>query len=99
MYKGSQRALVLSQNDEKDKYTVAGKLCESGDILIEDIELKKAEKDDLLLIPATGAYTYSMSSNYNKALRPAIVSVKKGKDKLFVRRETFEDLIVRDLRL
>lgn len=99
LYEAKYEAFVVNSKEEKGLYTVAGKLCESGDVLIEEIELDKAEKDDLLLIPASGAYTYSMSSNYNKALRPAIVSVMNGKETVFVRRETLEDLIVRDQTL
>lgn len=96
LYQAKYEALVLGKESKLDSFTVAGKLCESGDVLIEEIKLKSAKKDDLLLIPATGAYTYSMSSNYNKALRPAIVSVKEGKATLFVRRESLEDLILKD---
>ena len=99
LYQAKYEAIILNDHSEKELYTVAGKLCESGDVLIDQIELNKASKDDLLLIPATGAYTYSMSSNYNKALRPAMVSVKNGKDRLFVRRETLEDLVLKDVGL
>lgn len=99
LYQAQYEAMIFNSNKELELYTVAGKLCESGDVLIDEIVLNQAKKDDLLLIPATGAYTYSMSSNYNKALRPAIVSVKDGVDTLFVRRETLEDLVSRDLSL
>lgn len=99
LYQAKYEAEILNNRKETELYTVAGKLCESGDVLIEDISLSKAKKDDLLLIPATGAYTYSMSSNYNKALRPAMVSVKNFEHKLLVRREKLEDLILKDLSL
>lgn len=78
-------------------YTVAGKLCESGDVLIRNIKLPKATKGDILAIPSTGAYTYSMSSNYNRILKPAVVFVEDGNVELVVKKETFEDLIRNDL--
>ena len=73
--------------------TVAGKYCESGDILIRDIALAAPRAGDILAIPASGAYCVPMSSNYNAALRPAIVFVKDGTARLVRRRETYEDLV------
>ncbi len=77
--------------------TIAGKYCESGDILIRDIALPPMEAGDILAIPASGAYCIPMSSNYNAALRPAIVFVKDGTARLARRRETYEDLIRAEL--
>lgn len=77
--------------------TVAGKCCESGDILIENAVLPEANIGDLLVTYTTGAYGYSMSSNYNKALTPAIVFIENGKDELVVRRQTLEELIEREI--
>lgn len=77
-------------------YTVTGKACESGDILIRTIALPKAKPGDLLAVFATGAYHYSMASNYNRLPRPAVVLVKDGRSRLAVRRETWADLIRND---
>lgn len=77
--------------------TIAGKCCESGDLIIEGAKLPKAEKGDLLITYTTGAYGYSMSSNYNKALTPAVVFVENGNDYLVVRRQTLEELIEREV--
>lgn len=74
-------------------YRIAGKLCESGDVLIENIKLPKANINDTLAVPSTGAYTESMASNYNKIPRGAVVFVKDGETHLAVKRETYEDLI------
>ncbi|MBR5152701.1 MAG: diaminopimelate decarboxylase [Clostridia bacterium] len=77
--------------------TVAGRCCESGDILIQSAHLPKAEPGDILAIQATGAYHYSMASNYNRIPRPPIIMVKDGKATLAVRRETYEDILGCDL--
>ena len=79
------------------KYTVAGKCCESGDILIREIELPQAERDDILAIASTGAYNYSMASNYNRLRKPAVVFVKDGHSELVVKRETYEDILRNDI--
>lgn len=83
----------------EETYTVAGKLCESGDKIIEDLQLPKAEVGDLLATFCTGAYGYSMASNYNRIARPAVVFVEDGKHQLVVKRETLEDLVKLDLPL
>jgi len=77
--------------------SVAGKCCESGDMLIWDIVLPPAEPGDILAVSCTGAYNYSMSMNYNRLPRPAMVLVKEGRAELIIRRESYEDLIVNDL--
>lgn len=77
--------------------TVAGKCCESGDILIRDIKLDNPQPGDTLAVFTTGAYNHSMASNYNRLPRPAMVLTDNGKHRLSVRRETFEDLIAREL--
>jgi diaminopimelate decarboxylase len=76
--------------------TIAGKHCESGDVLIKDAQLSKAKPGDILVIPATGAYNYSMSSNYNRIPRPAAVLVNAGEANLILQRETDQDLIRQD---
>ena len=80
--------------------TVCGKHCESGDILIKEVHLPAdVASGDLLVIPATGAYTYSMASNYNRIGRPPVVMVEDGTATEIVRRETTEDLLSLDRRL
>lgn len=83
----------------QETVTVAGKLCESGDVLIRDIALPRLVAGDLLAVPMVGAYCLPMASNYNLAPRPAVVLVKGGKANLIQRRETFDDLLARDLPL
>ncbi len=79
--------------------TIAGRFCESGDVLIRDIELPALGPGDLLAVPMAGAYTLAMASNYNLARRPAVVLVNQGKARLIQRRETYADLWARDLPL
>jgi diaminopimelate decarboxylase len=89
-----------SKNDIPEKiYTIVGKHCESGDIIIEDINLPAVSPGDLILVPSTGAYCYSMSSNYNGQPKSAIVAVEDGKDWLWVSRQTNKDLIMNDRKL
>jgi len=75
--------------------TVAGKHCESGDILIRDALIARPEPGDLLVIPAAGAYCYAMASNYNGSLRPAVILVKDGRARVVIERETFADLLAK----
>jgi diaminopimelate decarboxylase len=77
--------------------TVAGMHCESGDILITDVVLADPRPGDILVTPATGAYGYAMASNYNGVPRPPVVFCKDGEARLVVRRETYEDLVARDV--
>lgn len=79
--------------------TIAGKFCESGDVLIRDIALPRLSPGDLLAIPMTGAYTLSMASNYNLATRPAVLLLKDGGARLIQRRESPQDLVRRDVPL
>lgn len=72
-------------------YCIAGKNCESGDVLIADAKLPEAKTGDLLVVYSTGAYGYSMASNYNRLGRPAVVFVRDGKARLVIRRETYAD--------
>jgi diaminopimelate decarboxylase len=78
---------------KSERVTLAGKYCESGDILIEDITLPTLERGDLLAIPAAGAYCLAMASNYNMSLRPAVVMVGDGQVRVIRRRETLDDLM------
>lgn len=90
--------LVTDRNaGETRPVTIAGKFCESGDVLINEVELPEMHPGDLLAIPVAGAYSLAMASNYNMALRPAVVFVASGSARLVQRRETFEDLVLRDV--
>ncbi|MCX7884579.1 MAG: diaminopimelate decarboxylase [Caloramator sp.] len=99
LYDAQYTAVVANKKDEKDYeiVTVAGKCCESGDILIRDIKLPKVKSKDILAVLSTGAYNYSMASNYNRMRKPAVVMVSSGKDRLIVKRESYEDLIRYDI--
>ena len=79
------------------KVTVAGRCCESGDVLGKDILLPECGRGDLLAVLSTGAYHYSMASNYNRVPRPAVVMVRDGQARLAVRRESLEDLARNDI--
>ena len=82
---------MLEENEEE--VTIAGRCCESADLLVENIKLPKVKPNDTVAIFCTGAYGYSMASNYNKIPRPAVVFVENFKEQLVIRRETYEDLI------
>ena len=77
--------------------SVAGKLCETGDMLIWDASMPAAESGDILAVSSTGAYNYAMASNYNRLAKPAVVLVSGGRADIIVKRETFEDLVRNDL--
>ncbi|MGQ9549925.1 MAG: diaminopimelate decarboxylase [Roseiflexus sp.] len=78
--------------------TITGRYCESGDVLIHDLMLPRARVGEVLAVPVAGAYTLSMASTYNLAPRPAVVLVREGEARLIQRRETYDDLIARDVR-
>ena len=75
--------------------TVAGKHCESGDILIRDAVIARPEPGDVLVMPATGAYCYAMASNYNGSLRPAVILVNEGRARVIIERESYADLVAK----
>ncbi len=99
LYGAKYEAVVANKvlTDETGKVTIAGKFCESGDILIKDINLPPVGAGDVLAIADCGAYCLAMASNYNASFKPAVVLVKEGKARLIRRRETFDDLIKCDL--
>jgi len=99
MYQAKYSAQIANAKSENkpEKVTVAGKFCESGDILIKDIELNSPQSGDILCVFDTGAYCYSMSSNYNRALKPAMVLIEDKKGKLIVKRQTLEQLVQNDV--
>lgn len=99
LYQAKYEAMLANRAlDKKEEVvSIAGKCCESGDMLIWDIELPVVKSGDLLAVSSTGAYCYSMSSNYNKIGRPAVVFVKDGQADLVVKRESYEDLLRNDI--
>lgn len=99
LYQAEYEGCIANKMNDSDmeEVTVAGKCCESGDMLIKDTLFAKAEKGDILAVSTTGAYNYSMASNYNRLRKPAVVLVKDGESKLLVRRETYEDLVRTDM--
>jgi len=99
LYGAEYEAVVANKISEKaaGKVTIAGRFCESGDILVKDIDLPPVSAGDIIAIPDCGAYCLPMASNYNSSLKPAIVLVKEGKARLIRRRETFADLTKYDL--
>lgn len=77
--------------------TIAGKCCETGDILIWDLKVPEIEAGDILAVFSTGAYNYSMASNYNKLPKPAVVMIRNGIARLVVKRETYEDMLKNEI--
>ncbi len=98
LYAAKYQALVADRADAPAQvtYAIAGKHCETGDVLIEEAELPRLTAGDVLAVAATGAYTASMASNYNAIPRPAAVMVEDGTARQIVRRETIADLLSRD---
>lgn len=98
MYQAEYMAQVANKFDDSvtEKITIAGRYCESGDILINEIELPKLESGDILCIYNTGAYNYSMASNYNRVEKPAMVLVNNSHSDIIVYRETLDNLISND---
>jgi diaminopimelate decarboxylase len=86
---------ILDREREAERCDLVGHHCESGDVLVKGVELATPEVGDLLLMPVTGAYCYSLSNNYNGARRPPVVICRAGEARLAVRRERFEDLLAR----
>jgi len=99
LYGSKYEAVIASKMLEKEvgRFTIAGKFCESGDILVEDVKLPPVLAGDIIAIPDCGAYCLPMASNYNASLKPAIVLVKEGRARLIRCRETFDDLTRCDL--
>ena len=99
LYQSEYTVLCANKADkEKDlKVTVAGKCCESGDLIQENTMIQSVEKGDILAVLTTGAYNYSMASNYNRVPRPAVLMVKDSEVRTIIRRETYEDVIKNDI--
>ena len=96
LYEAKYEAIIANKASEaeEDNVTIAGKCCESGDILIKDINIQKAESGDILAVASTGAYCFAMSSGYNKNLRPAVIFVRNGEAREVVKRQSFDELIL-----
>jgi diaminopimelate decarboxylase len=99
LYGATYTAAIVNRDagPASETVTIAGKYCESGDVLISDLALPRAEPGDLLAMPMAGAYCLAMASNYNLAPRPAAVLVSDGTARLFRRRETYADLLATEL--
>lgn len=99
MYQAKYKAQVANKPEAENlqKVTIAGKFCESGDILIKDINLPELEEGDILCVFNTGAYNYSMASNYNRFPKPAAVLVNNSQSDIIIYRETLDDLISHDV--
>lgn len=99
MYQAKYTAIpVKNPTASADKtVTIAGKCCESGDLIGEGMKIAEVKPGDIIAILSTGAYNYSMASNYNRIPRPPVVMIKDGKPSLAVRRESYEDIVKNDL--
>ena len=99
LYQAKYTAILANRAAEKptEVVSVAGKCCESGDLVCADVSLPKAESGDILAVLSTGAYNYSMASNYNRNFIPPVVLVKDGKAEYLVKPQTFEDLVRNDV--
>lgn len=99
LYEAEYSIMIANKagNPQNEKVTVAGKCCESGDIIAKDIMLQETKVGDTLCVFSTGAYNFSMASNYNRIPRLPVVMLKDGQDKLIVKRETYDDIIKNDL--
>ena len=99
LYHSRYEALIANKADapRSERVTIGGKCCESGDLIGEDMPLQNAEPGDILAVLATGAYNYSMASNYNRNPRAEIVMVKDGEARTVVRRESYEDICKNDI--
>ena len=97
LYGAQYEADIADRLGGDDICTIAGKHCESGDVLVRDIGLDDPRAGDVLVIPATGAYGHAMANNYNGIPRPPVIFCSGGESRVVVRRETLEDLAARDL--
>ena len=92
-------AVCANKADQPREFvaTISGKCCESGDLIQEHTKIQTPEPGDILAVLSTGAYNYSMASNYNRICRPPVLMIKDGVVRVAVRRESYEDLIANDL--
>jgi diaminopimelate decarboxylase len=99
LYQSEYEAMLANRATEEPQevVSIAGKACESGDMLIWDLSLPAVNSGDILAVSCTGAYNYAMASNYNRIRRPAVVFVKDGHADLVVKRETYNDIVGNDV--
>lgn len=99
LYQSEYEAIVANKasQERNEKVTIAGRCCESGDLIGENMPLQHAESGDIIAVCATGAYNYSMASNYNRLQKPAVVFVNNGDSRIAVKRETLDDIIRNDM--
>lgn len=99
LYKSDYTVVLADRVGEKPvkKYTVAGRCCESGDLIQEDVPLPEPKAGEILAVLATGAYNYSMAMNYNRVPRAPVVGLSGGVDRLWIKRESYDDLIKNDI--
>lgn len=99
LYDARYEAVVVNRADDEpaETVTIAGKYCESGDVLVKDARIPPVQPGDVIALPASGAYNLAMASNYNMALRPAVVAIAGGRVRLVRRRETYADLMATDV--
>ncbi|MBE6784572.1 MAG: diaminopimelate decarboxylase [Ruminococcaceae bacterium] len=99
LYQSKYTAIIANKANEKADFlaTIAGKCCESGDMIQEHTYIQKPESGDIMAVLSTGAYNYSMSSNYNRNPRPAVVMLNGDEERIVVKAETYEDLIRNDM--
>lgn len=99
LYGSKYTVLLANRINEECSFTadVAGRCCESGDIIQPDVKMPKPQRGDIIAVCTTGAYNYSMASNYNRIPRPAVVMISGGKDYVAVKRESFEDIVKNDM--
>ncbi|MBR6680257.1 MAG: diaminopimelate decarboxylase [Clostridia bacterium] len=99
LYQSQYTALIANRAADPATFraTIAGRCCESGDLIGEGMDIQRAQRCDILAVLTTGAYNYSMASNYNRIPRPPVILVKDGKARVAVRRETYEDIIKNDV--
>ena len=99
LYQSEYEAIVANKASQPrdEKVTIAGKCCESGDLIGENMPLQHAESGDIIAVCATGAYNYSMSSNYNRIPKPPVVFINNGESRIVIKKETLDDIIRNDL--
>lgn len=99
LYQSAYEVMLANKADKPKDFvcTVAGRCCESGDLIGEDMKLQTPERGDILAVAVTGAYNYAMASNYNRLGKPPIVMLKGGESRIVVKRETFDDLMSQDV--
>ena len=99
LYEASYKVRNVTRAAEEGTrlYTIAGRCCESGDLIQKNVSLPETKRGDFIAVETTGAYNYSMASNYNRLPRPAVIMLDKNEEHIVVRRETFGDILDNDL--